>query len=169
MSRVVVTLIAAVSEDGFISKGKGVPWHLPEDRAHFRRYTAGKWLLLGRITFEEMHGWFRDHTPLVMTRDAGYEPVIGRRVSSVAEAIALAEQAGESELVVCGGGQIYAEAMPCAHRLMITHVAARLGSGVPFPAITPVEWRRTHVEAHEGSPAFRIEQYDRPGSVVQVA
>ena len=161
MARVIVTLIAAVSEDGFISKGKGVPWDLPEDRIHFRRYTAGKWLLLGRTTHEEMLGWFRDHTPLVMTWNAGYEPPIGRRVSSVAEAIALTDQAGQDELVVIGGGQIFALAMPLAHRLIITQVVDRLGSGVPFPKIDPKKWKLTRSEPHNGVLPFSIEQHDR--------
>lgn len=142
MSRVLVTLIAAVSEDGFISKGRGVPWDLPEDRDHFRSYTAGKWLLLGRTTYEEMIGWFRDHTPLVLTRDLAYKPPMGHRVSSIREAIGLAESAGQDELVVCGGAQAYELAMPHAARLHITRVDSRLGSGVSFPSISDTLWRR---------------------------
>jgi len=61
-------IIAAVSADGFISRGTGVPWDLPEDRQHFRRLTQGQWLFLGRRTFEEMLGWFKDHHPVVLTR-----------------------------------------------------------------------------------------------------
>ena len=161
MARPIVTLIAAVSEDGLISKGRGVPWDLPEDRAHFRRYTAGKWLLLGRTTYEEMHGWFGGHMPLVMTRDPGYDPAIGKRVSSVAEAIALTEKAGQDELVVVGGGQIFAEAMPYANRLIITRVADRLGAGVPFPNIDPHEWKLIRSETHSGAPPFSIERLER--------
>ena len=158
---ILVTLIAAVSRDGFISKGRGVPWDLPADRAHFRRCTAGKWLLLGRTTYEEMIGWFRDHTPLVMTTDPGYMPAIGKRVSSVAEAIALAENAGQGELVVVGGGQIFIEAMPFAQRLLITRVSAPLGRGVPFPDMDPGDWQLTRAEAHSGTPPFTIEWHER--------
>ena len=161
MARPVVTLIAAVSDDGFISKGAGVPWELPEDKVHFRRYTAGKWLLLGRRTFEEMQGWFSDHTPLVMTRDERYEPAIGKRVSSVEEAVALAEERGQKELVVCGGGQIYAEAMPHAQRLVITRVADRLGAGVAFPKIDPQEWGLVKSEPLSGAMAFSFDEYER--------
>lgn len=162
MASPIVTLIAAVSADGFISKGRGVPWDLPEDRAHFRSYTTGKWLLLGRTTYEEMLGWFRDHTPLVLTRDREYKPSIGHRVSSVDEAISLAEAAGQSELVVCGGEHAYALAMPHATRLLITRVDSRLGSGVPFPAINADDWAVTRTEPHDGDPSFCIEHYERP-------
>jgi hypothetical protein len=93
-----ITLIAVLSEDGFISSGTGVPWDLPADKAHFRAYTAGKWLLLGRKTYEEMLGWFRDHTPLVLTRQEDYTPPVGRCVGTLAEAAALPAQPGSASL-----------------------------------------------------------------------
>lgn len=148
MPRPIVTLIAAVSADGFISRGEGVPWDLPRDRAHFRAHTAGRWLLLGRTTYQEMTGWFRDHTPIVLTRDEGFHPSPGLRVGTVAEAIQLAEQAGVDELMVCGGGQVYTAAMPYADRLLITRVAESLGDGVPFPTIEPGLWSEQSREDH---------------------
>ena len=161
MAGPIVTLIAAVSADGFISKGRGVPWDLPEDRAHFRSYTAGKWLLLGRTTYEEMLGWFRDHTPLVLTRDREYKPPVGQRVSTVCEAIDLAAAAGQQELVVCGGQVAFALAMSYASRLIITRVADSLGSGVPFPDIHEDDWVIMRTEPHDGAPSFCIEHYER--------
>ena len=92
--KVRVIIIAAVSADGFISRGTGVPWDLPEDRAHFRRLTAGRWLLLGRRTFEEMTGWFREHRPLVMTRRALPSPWEAAGVAGVEEAMRRVEEGG---------------------------------------------------------------------------
>jgi dihydrofolate reductase len=135
-----VTLLAVISADGFISRGRGVPFDLPSDKAHFRAYAAGKWCLLGRTTYEEMIGWFQDHHPLVMTRDATYQPPIGERVASVEEAIARANAAAAPELVVIGGSAAFDAAMPHAHRLEITHVHQILGGGVPFPPIHPEDW-----------------------------
>lgn len=155
---VIVTLIAAVSADGFISRDKGVPWDLPADKAHYRRYTDCKWLLLGRTTYEEMlGGWFRDHVPLVLSRDHSWQPPVGRRVSSAAEAVALAEAAGQPELVVCGGRAAFDQAMPLAHRLVLTRVEAKLGRGIAFPAVEAAEWQVTKSESHPGDPSFRIE------------
>ena len=144
-----VTLIAAVSKDGFISRGKGVPWNLPEDRAHFRALTAGQWLLMGRTTYEEMRGWFTpSHHPLVLTRDEA----LPERVPSVQAAIARAT----GELFVCGGGQCYAAAMPHADRLVLTVVDEVLHAGVAFPAVDAAHWQRVDVREHEG---FRIETW----------
>jgi dihydrofolate reductase len=144
----VLTLIAAVSADGFISTGTGVPWHLPRDITHFREVTRGQWLLIGRRTYGEMLGWFHDHHPLILSRDAGYTPALGQAVPSVPAAIKVAQQAGAGEIFVCGGGGAYAAAMPQAERLIVTHVGTTLGGGVPFPAIAPEDWRITSTTAH---------------------
>ena len=136
-----LTLIAAVSEDGFISRGQGVPWDLPRDRVHFRAATAGNWLLLGRRTYEEMIGWFRDHTPLVLTRDAAFVPPIGQAVLSVQQALDLAAKAGVEEIFVCGGSVAYDLAFPHADRLLVTQVGTNLGAGVAFPKIGTPPWR----------------------------
>lgn len=142
-TRPLLTLIAAVSADGFISTGKGVPWDLPRDKEHFRGTTRGQWLLLGRRTYEEMIGWFEDRHPLVLTRNPSFMPQVGERVASVDEALNLAAAHGVKELFDCGGGGAYAAAMPCADRLILTHVDSKLGGGVPFPTVNSGEWRQT--------------------------
>ncbi len=163
-ARPLVTLIAAVSEDGFISRGTGVPWDIPADREHFRRSTAGRWLLLGRRTYEEMSGWFRGRTPLVLSRDPAFRPALGRRVASAPEAIALAAQAGQAELLVCGGTAAYAAAIAHADRLVITRVHERLGSGAAFPQIDPLTWslaETTPLSVPAQGPRAEIEVYER--------
>lgn len=140
-SRPLLTLIAAVSADGFISTGKGMPWHLPRDTAHFRHATCGQWLLIGRRTYQEMLGWFQDHQVLVLTHDQSFVPTVGQVVSSVAEAQSIAEAGGAQELFVCGGGETYAAAMPLAGRLILTQVDILLGDGVPFPPISAKLWQ----------------------------
>lgn len=161
----VLTLIAAVSTDGFISTGTGVPWNLPRDKEHFRRTTRGQWLLLGRRTYEEMSGWFADRHPLVLTRNPTFFPPVGETVASVAEALRCASAGGAGELFVCGGGAAYAAAMPCADRLMLTHVDSILGSGVPFPAVHPAEWQLTSSQDFPADPdhpqGLRFATYDR--------
>lgn len=141
----VLTLIAAMDENRLLADERGIPWHLPRDIAHFRDYTTGKWLLVGRRTFGEMRGWFREgHTPLVLTSQCGWDPDIGRVVSSVPHALALAESAGQTEVVCCGGAQTYAAALPYADRLVITTVHHQFEftpRAVFFPARADSEWR----------------------------
>ncbi len=163
-----LTLIAVVSADGFISTGTGVPWRLPRDQEHFRAATRGQWLLLGRRTYEEMLGWFKDHRPLVLTHRSDFTPPCGHRVSSVAEALHLAGAEGARELFVCGGGDAYAAAMPHADRLLLTHVDAALGGGVPFPKIDPALWQMTEREDFPADAmhahGMRFASYERRGA-----
>jgi dihydrofolate reductase len=161
-SGVVVTLIALLSKDGYISEGVGVPFDLPEDRQHFRDYAAGKWLLLGRRTYVEMIGWFRNHVPLVLSRDSSFQPAIGRRVASVQEAIEIARENGQTELVVCGGGAAYEAAISAAEKLVITRVDRLLGRGVMFPSFDQDgSWRLEKRDEHGGALPFSIEVYWR--------
>lgn len=162
-------LVAAIDDNRLLATEHGIPWKLPDDVAHFRACCAGKWLLLGHRTFDEMRGWFQpDQVPLVLTTACGYDPTPGRGVASVLQAMALAEAACQSELVCIGGGQVFAAAMPEATRLVITHVAHAFDPGlrpVHFPTIDPLLWsevsRKSHGvdEAHRW--AFDIVEYER--------
>ena len=165
-----VVMIAAVSRDGFISRGSGVPWDLPADREHFRRCTAGQWLLLGRRTFEEMRGWFRPgHVPLVLTRRVVEEPWTESGVRSVEEAVARAAKAGVKELWVCGGSSVYAAALPWTEEILLTEVDEQLFDGVSFPRLPEEEWQVARVrdgdkDAGEvSSPRFSWVWYERRG------
>lgn len=147
-----LTLIAAVDENLLLATAQGIPWKLPDDVAHFRAYCAGKWLLLGRRTFEEMTGWFKpDQHPLVLTSACGYDPKPGRDVASVPQALALAEAAGQDELVCIGGGQVFATAMAHATRLVITHIHHTFepgGQPVHFPSISGDTWEEKSRQEH---------------------
>jgi len=147
-----VTIIAAIANRGVIgSAGGGIPWDLPRDRAHFRAATRGRWMLVGRRTYEEMDGWFTDQTPLILTKDPEYKPRHSshRVVGSVAAAIDLARRNGTSGLMVCGGAGVYAAAVPHADRLILTRIEA--APEVPDPVFFPNfarsgAWRLTFAE-----------------------
>ena len=160
-----ITLIAAVSDDGFISRGTGVPWDLPLDKAHFRSRTAGKWLLVGRTTYQEMTGWFSDHRPLIVSQNAAFVPAVGQRVGSAREGVEAARAAGAQELMVIGGGQLYTAAMPYATHLDLTRVHDCLGGGVRFPVMDFAEWRLVSEVPHAADEghrqAFTITEWER--------
>jgi dihydrofolate reductase len=146
----VLTFVAAVDENGLLGNEAGLPWDLPREKAHFRSYTKDKWLLLGRRTYEEMRGWFRGgHMPLVLTSRCGWDPEVGRIVSSVPHALALAEAAGQPELVCIGGGATFAAALPYADRLVLTIVHHRFAPDAHsacFPSWNEADWRETQRE-----------------------
>ncbi len=118
-----VSMIAAMDKNLVIGRaGGGIPWHLPRDTAHFRSYTAGKYLLLGRTTFQEMDGWFTDQIPIVITSKSNFLVPGGHKADSITDGIAIAKAQGAEELVVCGGASIYRATLPFARELILTQV-----------------------------------------------
>ncbi len=129
-----VSMIAALAKDRVIGTGHGgIPWRLPRDSRHFREYTQGHHMLLGRKTFEEMGGWFTTQTPIVLTRREDYEAEGAVVAHTVSAAIAIAGKAGEEELVVSGGASVYREALPYADELVLTLVDAEVEGEARFP------------------------------------
>lgn len=166
----IVTLIAALDRDRVIGTTSGkIPWDLPRDREHFRAYTAGKWLLVGRLTYGEMEGWFGDRTPLVLTRDPAFRShsPAHRPVGSVAAAMDLARASGAAELVVCGGAEVYARTLSFADRLVLTRLELEVGTpgAVRFPDFeAEPAWRLRHLESwppEAGLPRARLEVHER--------
>ena len=146
-------MIAALDENRLIGAGSGIPWQLPRDSRHFRDYTEGKAMLLGRRTFEEMAGWFTTQRPLVMTRSADYAPAhLPAGFCAVGSVVAGIEQAratGEAELVISGGAQIYAQGLPFAEELILTEIHAAFEGSEYFPEFRLAEWDQIVRESFE--------------------
>ncbi|MBN9306857.1 MAG: hypothetical protein BGO82_05860 [Devosia sp. 67-54] len=166
---VAVAIIAAVAANGVIGHGNTIPWHLPSDFAHFKRMTVGKPLIMGRRTFESIGRPLPRRTNIVVTRQEGYQPdgvlVISSFEAALAHAqdIAMADRA--NEVMIGGGAEIYAQALPLADRLYITHVGAMPEGDAYFPPVDLEVWKESgviDVPAHPGdSAAFRIKVYRR--------
>jgi dihydrofolate reductase len=136
-----VTLIAAVARNGVIGNGPDIPWHLPEDFAFFKRTTMGHVLVMGRQTFDSIGRALPGRRTIVVTRNRFWRHPDVEVAHSFEEALALAGPA--DEVFVCGGGQIYAEAMPWAHRLLLTEVFQEPDGDTFFPTIPAQEWVET--------------------------
>jgi dihydrofolate reductase len=151
-----VTLIAAVGRNGVIGADNDMPWHLPEDFAFFKRSTMGHPMIMGRKTFESIGRVLPGRRTIVVTRQAGWSHAGVETAHSLSEALSLAGPV--SEVFICGGGQVYAEAMPWAHRLLITEVDQSPEGDVRFPAINPAQW---HESAREDRAGFSWVTYER--------
>ncbi len=123
-----------------------LPWHLPDDLRRFKALTLGKPVLMGRKTAESLRRALPGRLNLVLTR-SGRVPHAGMQaVASLAEALA---RAAGAELMVIGGGEVYALALPLADRLELTEVDTRLPSADAwFPPWRTADWRETRREAH---------------------
>ena len=133
-----ITLLAARARDGAIGRGNALPWHLPEDLRHFKETTLGHPIAMGRRTFESIGRPLPGRRTLVASRDPAWSHPGCERVASLDDAIERC--AGLPELFVVGGGQLYAEAMPRADRLIVTDVEIDVDGDTFFPPIDPDEW-----------------------------
>ena len=161
-----VTMIAACGAGGVLSFRGRIPWHLPAEVAHFRGACAGKALLLGRKTWLQMQGWFREgQLPLVLTGEAGLRVPGGESVRTVPEAVAAAASAGRGELMVLGGGETYRAALPMAEDLLLTEVHGKFPGDVFFPVLDSGDWEEVsrvhHAADSDHAWAFTIRRLVR--------
>jgi len=152
-----VSLIVAMAEGGVIGRAGRLPWHLPADLARFKRLTMDHHLVLGRRTWESIGRALPGRRMLVVSRRAKELelPEGVRGVTSVDEALAIAEQAGDDEVFVAGGARVYREALPRADRLYLTWVQAEVTGDTFFPPVDPADWRevaREEVAADDRNP-----------------
>lgn len=139
-----VAMIAAVARNGVIGADGGIPWRIPSDMAMFRRLTMGKPIVMGRKQYETVGRPLPGRTNIVVTRQKGYQPEGVLVVDDLEAALMLAQRIaaadGADEVMVIGGGEIYAQAIALADRLYISHVEAAPAGDTMFPPIDPDLW-----------------------------
>jgi dihydrofolate reductase len=140
-----LSIIVATDRKNGIGIRNTLPWRLPEDLAFFKRTTTGHPVIMGRKTFESIGRPLPNRRNIVVTRDAGWRTDGAETAHSVEQAIALA---GEEEIFVIGGAQIYREILPHVHRLIVTEIDADFECDAFFPAIDPALWKETGRETH---------------------
>jgi dihydrofolate reductase len=156
-------LVAALDQAGAIGKGDALPWRLPADLQRFKQVTLGHPILMGGNTARSLGRALPGRRNLVLTR-AAQAPFEGMEVvTSVEQAIRLA---GSDDLMVIGGGEIYALTLARASELRLTHVHTRVeGADAFFPAWNPDDWqvrsRETHAADDRHAFAFDFVDYAR--------
>ena len=140
-----IALIAAVARNGVIGRDNGLVWRLRSDLQRFKALTMGKPILMGRRTWDSIGRPLPGRRSLVLTRDAGLAIPGATVVQGWEEALAAA---GADELMVVGGAEIYALALPRADRLHLTEVEAEPAGDAFFPAFDRTAFRETVREPH---------------------
>ncbi len=135
-----ISLIAAIDRNRGIGLQNHIPWRLPADRRRFRQFTMGRHFLMGRKTFESIGKPLDGRVTIVLTRNIGYHPTGCLVAHSLSDALALAQEGGETELFVCGGGEIYSQTLPLADRMYLTLVETVAEADAWFPAWNDAEW-----------------------------
>ena len=140
-----VSIIAAVARHNAIGRNGDLLFHLSPDLRRFKQLTSGHTVIMGRKTFESLpKGALPNRRNIVVSRSADRTCEGAERAVSVADAIRMASEAGESEAFIIGGGQIYAQALPMADRLELTYVEAEApDADTFFPEVDPSQWEET--------------------------
>jgi dihydrofolate reductase len=141
-----VSLLVAATENGVIGRDNGMPWQLPDDLKHFKALTLGKPVLMGRKTFDSIGKPLPGRTNLVLTRVANWAVPGAAAVPDLDAALRAAGAA--AELVVAGGAQVYALALPRASRIYLTRIHAVIEGDTRLPDFDLSAWYETSRELH---------------------
>ena len=142
-----ITVLAAVGANLVIGRDGDMPWHLPEDLAHFKATTMGHTMVMGRKTYDSIGRALPGRRTIVITRQKGWHAAGVEVAHSLPDAFALA---GPTEVFVIGGGQVYEEAMPFADQMMLTEIAQSPEGDAFFPRFDADHWHETTRESHDG-------------------
>jgi len=143
----ICALIAAMDLNRGIGFRGTVPWRLPSDLKRFKELTMGHHLIMGRKTYDSIGKPLPGRISIVVSRSPKALPPGAFWAPSLPAALDAARQAGESEVFIIGGGEIYAQAMALAQRLYLTIVQATFQCDVWFPHFSEADWVEVHREA----------------------
>ena len=164
-----IVLVAAVAENGIIGRGNTLPWRLKSDMQHFRALTMGKPVVMGRKTFLSIGKPLAGRTTIVVSRDHAFTApgivVAASLDAALAAARGDALRRNADAIIIAGGAEIYAQVLPQASQLAITHVHKKVDGDARFPKIDLTLWREAarseHPAAAEDEAGFAFVTYAR--------
>ena len=159
-----LTLVVAIDAQRGIGIDNKLPWHLPEDLAHFKRVTLGQPIIMGRKTFDSIGRPLPGRRNIVVTRNADWRHAGVEAVASLEAAVALA---GDEAASIIGGAQIFGQAMGIADRMIVTEIAHSFACDTFFPPIDPAIWLETARDTHRSDANgydYAFVTYERKGS-----
>jgi dihydrofolate reductase len=163
-----ISLIVARARDGAIGRKGALPWRITEDLKYFKRLTVGKPVVMGRKTWDSIGRPLPGRHNIVVTRNKAWQATGATVVANLAEAIAatgLDTDVRAPEIMIIGGGEIYAQALLFADRVYLTHVDIDVpDADAHFPALDAGQWREVAREAHAAqgeTPGFAFVTLER--------
>lgn len=139
-----LSIIVATDKKNGIGINNQLPWHLPEDLAHFKRTTSGHTIIMGRKTFDSIGKPLPNRNNVVISHNPDWQHDNVSRYSSIEEAL---RANVDEEVFVIGGAQIYAQALPLAHQLIVTEIQDEFECDAFFPTIDRQIWQESKRES----------------------
>jgi len=158
-----ISLIAALSLNHVIGKNNQLPWHMPNDLAHFKELTLGRPVIMGRKTFESMGKLLPKRRNIIITRDKNFTIKGAEVVHSLEEAFQKTQN--EVEVQIIGGAEIYTQALPFATHMDLTIIDTKIEGDTYFPQWNKEEWqeiaREDFVKDDEHAYDYHFITYER--------
>ena len=147
-----ISSVVAAADNNAIGKNFGLLWHLPKDLKFFRDVTYGHHVLMGRKSYESIPLKYRPldgRVNIIVSRKKDFVAEGCKVVSTVEEGVDFAKGAGENELMILGGGEIYKYALPFTDRVYLTRVHHTFSDADTFfPELPSNEWKEISIEKH---------------------
>jgi len=157
-----ITLIAAMGKNRAIGMNGRMPWHIPAELQHFKKTTMGKTIVMGRKTWQAIGRPLPGRQNIVVSRNPDFQAKGVDSATSLDDAAAKSES---DEVMIIGGGQLYALALPLAKRLVLTLIDIEPEADTWFPEWSEQEWSQTsekHYPVDENNKlAYRIIELNR--------
>ena len=144
-----ITAIAARSANNIIGIKNRLPWHLPADLKFFRAQTMGKYVIMGRKSFESLPGPLKGRSIITVTRSSNYFHSNCVVKNSIPEALSYAMEKGAEEVMILGGGIIYQATMPLWDRMILTDVDVNIEGDTSFVDLNLEDWDLEFEEEHQ--------------------
>ena len=164
----IISLIAALTQNRVIGRNNNLPWNLPDDMKYFMQTTKQHHVIMGRKNFDSIPEKFRplpNRVNIIVTRQPHFNALDCLVVHSIEAGLVIAEKAGEKEVFIIGGAEIYKTAMSKVQRMYLTEILTTLPGDIHFPDFDVQQWkevsRRTHSADDRHAYAFDFVVYER--------
>lgn len=147
----IISLIAALTQNNVIGRNNDLPWSLPDDMKFFMKTTTGHHVIMGRKNYDSLPKKFKplpNRTNIVITRQRDFKAEGCHVFNTIEAGIELARQHHEQEVFIIGGAEIYHQALPVTQRIYLTEIKTTLEGDTFFPVVKQSEWKEISREPH---------------------
>ena len=142
-----ISIIVAMAQNRTIGINNTLPWRCPADLKHFKALTMGHHMIMGRKTFDSIGKPLPGRTTVVVTRNKSLQIEGCIMAHSLQQAIAAC--AGDEEIFIVGGAELYAQALPLADTLYLTEIQQDVSGDAHFPEFNLQEWQEVAREQRQ--------------------
>jgi dihydrofolate reductase len=144
----IISIIVAADERDGIGLNGAIPWHLSSDLKRFKNLTMGHHLVMGRRTYKSIGSDLPGRKMIVLSRDPGFQAKGCQTARSLQESFQMAMDAGEREVFVIGGAEVFSEALIVADHLYLTRVHCNQEADTIFPPFKEENWTKICEQFH---------------------